>query len=54
MANFLARNLINGKIHWSQIENSKTYAKYADAVLAVLETKGYMIDEEGNCVPVSL
>lgn len=50
MANFLARNLINGKIQWSQIENSKTYAKYGDAVLAVLEIQGYVIDEDGNCV----
>ena len=52
MANFLARNLIAGKIKWAQIENSKTYAKYADAVLVVLEAKGYMIDENGDCVPV--
>lgn len=52
MANFLARNLIAGKIKWAQIENSKTYAKYADAVLVVLEAQGYMIDENGDCVPV--
>jgi len=53
MASFLARNLIAGKIKWSQIENSKTYAKYADATLVILEEQGYIIDENGNCVPAS-
>lgn len=50
MANFLATRLIQGKLAWSTLENSVTYAKYCDSVLAVLETRGYVIDSNGNCV----
>lgn len=50
MANFLATRLIQGKLKWSTLEGSTTYAKYCDAVLAVLETRGYMIDSNGDCV----
>ena len=51
MATFMANNLISGKLTWEQVEKSPTYAKYADAALVVLDQKGYMIDEEGKCVP---
>lgn len=52
MAGFIAKNLINGKLTWERVENSKTYSKYADAALAVLESNGYMIDSDGKCVPI--
>lgn len=51
MATFIANNLISGKLTWAKVENSKVYSKYADAALIVLDQKGYMIDEDGNCVP---
>jgi len=50
MATFLANQLINGKLKWSKLESSPAYAKYCDAVLVVLDNKGYYIDGEGNCV----
>ena len=50
MANFLATRLIQGKLAWSTLENSATYAKYCDSVLTVLETRGYVIDSNDNCV----
>lgn len=52
MANFLATRLIQGKLKWSTLEGSTTYAKYCDAVLAVLGTRGYMIDSNGDCVRI--
>lgn len=53
MANFLATRLIQGKLKWGTLEDSTTYAKYCDAVLAVLETRGYIIDSNGDCVHTS-
>ena len=49
MASFLATMLQKGKLKWSTLESSTTYAKYADAVLLILESRGYWIDPEGNC-----
>ena len=51
MSTFMANNLISGKLSWEKVEKSPTYAKYADAALVVLDQRGYMIDENGNCVP---
>ena len=53
MATFMANNLISGKLTWAKVAKSHTYAKYADAALAILESKGYYIDEEGNCVKIA-
>jgi len=44
--------LQKGKLKWSTLESSTTYAKYADAVLLILESRGYWIDPEGNCSPI--
>ena len=52
MANFLATQLIAGRLSWETLTKSKTYGKYADMVVDVLESRGYMIDEEGNCVRI--
>ena len=52
MAGFIAKNLINGKLTWERVETSRTYSKYADAALVVLESKGYMLDDEGKCVKI--
>lgn len=51
MVDFLANNLIKGKLKWATLEKSKAYSKYTDAVIAELDSRGYMIDENGNCVP---
>ena len=53
MVNFLARNIIDGKITWNQIADSNKYFKYKDKILEVLESQGYMIDEDGNCIYIS-
>ena len=53
MANFLATQLMNGKLTWARLIKSTTYNRYADQVVDVLESRGYMIDENGNCVRIS-
>ena len=53
MANFLATQIINGKLTWTRLTKSTTYNRYADQVVDVLESRGYMIDESGNCVRIS-
>ena len=53
MANFLATQIINGKLTWTRLTKSTTYNRYADQVVDVLESRGYMIDENGNCVRIS-
>ena len=50
MAIFIAKNLIDGKLTWAKVVKSPTYAKYADMALDILRSKGYYINEEGNCV----
>lgn len=50
MADFIVKNLINGKLTWTQVETGRIYYKYADVVLLLLEEKGYKIDADGNCV----
>lgn len=52
MTRFIGKNLIGGKIKWSQVTTSKQYAKYADEVIDYLNELGYMIDEEGRCVKI--
>ena len=52
MANFLATQIINGKLTWTRLTKSTTYNRYADQVVDVLESRGYMIDENGNCVKI--
>lgn len=51
MTKFICTNLINGKLTFAKVKASKTYSPYIDAVIAELDARGYMIDEEGNCVP---
>ena len=50
MAIFIAKNLIDGKLTWVRVVKSPTYAMYADMALDILRSKGYYINEEGNCV----
>ena len=50
MTNFIVNNLIRGKLTFDKVQKSKTYSPYIDAVIAELDARGYMIDEEGNCV----
>lgn len=50
MAGFIVKNLIAGKLTWSQVEKSRIYCKYADVVLAMLEKDGYKIDADGKCI----
>lgn len=50
MTNFIVKNLINGKLTFEQVQKSKVYSPYVDAVIAELDARGYMIDENGNCV----
>lgn len=50
MADFIVKNLINGKLTWTQVETGRIYCKYADVVLLLLEEKGYKIDADGICV----
>ena len=52
MTRFIGKNLISGKLKWSQVTTSKQYAKYADDVIDYLNEQGYMIDEEGRCVKI--
>ena len=41
---------IDGKLTWANVVKSPTYMKYADRALDILRSKGYYINEEGNCV----
>ena len=50
MVNFLVNRLIQGKLQWKTLENSAVYSKYCGDVLAVLETRGYVIYSNGICV----
>lgn len=52
MASFLATMLQKGKLTWATLESSTTYAKYGDAVLLILESRGYWVDSEGKCTPI--
>jgi hypothetical protein len=52
MAKFIGKNLISGKLKWSTVTTNKNFAPYADEALAYIGEKGYMIDEDGRCVPV--
>ena len=50
MTIFIAKNLIDVKLTWAKVEKSPTYMKYADRALDIIRSKGYYINEEGNCV----
>ncbi len=50
MTNFIVKNILAGKLTFEKVQQSKTYSPYIDAVIAELDNRGYMIDENGNCV----
>lgn len=50
MAIIIAKNLIDGKLTWAKVVKSPTYTMYADMALDIIRSKGYYINEEGNCV----
>ncbi len=50
MVNFIVKNILDKKLTFAKIQASKTYSPYVDAVIAELDNRGYMIDEDGNCV----
>ena len=50
MADFIVKNLINGKLTWTQVETGRIYCKYADVARMLLDEKDYRIDADGNCV----
>lgn len=50
MTNFIVNNLIRGKLTFDKVQKSKTYSPHIDAVIAELDARGYMIDENGSCV----
>lgn len=52
MEGFLATRLIEGKLKWATLEKSKAYSKYCDGVLEVLHSRGYEINQKGDCVPI--
>lgn len=48
MAKVIGNKLIMGGITFADVE--KKYAKYKDDVLAYIDSKGFMIDDDGKCV----
>jgi hypothetical protein len=54
MVNFLATRIIQGKLTWRDLKDSASYAKYCDAVLDALEIRGYKIDNDDNCIEISM
>jgi hypothetical protein len=43
---FIAKNLKDQKLKWSQVENNRVYSKYVDEILDMLADDGYIIGDD--------